>query len=134
MKNYLILRKKITATLIFSLVIVLVYFLLMLVDNQIFSVEVIIGVIKPIAVLGTMMILISFVFLFFPEAIFKSWLKRIAWWYSLGLFLVTASTPVLSSNVLSLDRSQIVFGGMILLVIITVPFIYVTHRRLKKVS
>jgi len=92
------------------------------------------GLIVPILWLGLISTPVMGLFLFFPEAIFKSWLKRIAWWYSLGLFLVTASTPVLSSNVLSLDRSQIVFGGMILLVIITVPFIYVTHRRLKKVS
>ena len=130
MKNFYLTKKTSIITFIISLAISLGYFFIMLTNNQSFSIEIIIGVIKPVAVAGIAMTIIAFFFLFFPESIFKSWLKKIAWWYGLGLFLITANTSIYSSNILSLDRSQIVFGGMILLAIITVPFVVVAKRKL----
>ncbi len=74
--------------------------------------------------------LVSF-FLFFPEQIFRSWLRKIAWWYITGLVVIVAMTPVLSSNILSLDRSQIIFGGMALLLCVTIPYAVIAQKRLQ---
>lgn len=87
------------------------------------------GLIVPAFWLSLMSLPISFFFLFFPQRIFTAWLKRIAWWYVLVLFLVTITTPVFSSNILSLDRGQIVFGGMIGLLSITVPYVVLMHKK-----
>ncbi len=129
MKNCLLSKKTTIISTFISLVLTLGYFFIMSTYNDSLSVEMIIGLVKPVAIASMMMVLVSSFFLFFPEALFKAWLKRIAWWYGLGLFILTASTPVSSSHVLSVDRSQIVFGGMVLLAVVTVFFVIVARRR-----
>ncbi|MCA9357561.1 hypothetical protein H6784_02560 [Candidatus Nomurabacteria bacterium] len=131
MKNHLSFKRLPFITLILSLLTLAGYLFLMLCVDHGFGVETIVGVVKPIGAFALVMVLFSFIFLFFPEVIFKLWLKRIAWWYGLGLLIITANTPVLSSNVLAVDRSQIVFGGMVILAVITLPFIVIMRRRLK---
>lgn len=88
------------------------------------------GSIFPLFWLGVISVPISLFFLFFQEAIFKLWFKRIAWWYFLILFILTASTPIYSSNILAIGRSQLVLGGMIILALITIPFVLVMKKRM----
>lgn len=103
-----------------------VYYLLMISSEL--SMETVVGVLKPFAVLSIAGLIFSSFFFIFPEELFKQWLRKIAWWYMLVLLVVTASTPVLSSNILSLDRSQVVFGGMFLLFVITALFVFATRK------
>lgn len=91
--------------------------------------EAIRGFIKPLIWFGITASILSSVFLFFPEAVFKSWLKKIASWYLAVLFIITATTPVYSSNILSVDRSQVVFIGMILLGLITLVYIIAVRKK-----
>jgi hypothetical protein len=98
--------------------------------NNSLSLEIIIGYLKPIAVFGFAGLFFSIIFFFFPEAIFKSWVRQVAWWYLLILLLITLNTPVYSSNIMSVDRSQVVFGGVLLLAIITIPYILVKRKSL----
>lgn len=88
------------------------------------------GTLMPVFWLSTALTPLIFIFFFFHESIFKSWLKHVAWWYGLGLFFVTITTPVYSSNILSLDRSQVVFGGVVLLALITVPYILLRRHKI----
>lgn len=87
------------------------------------------GLIIPLFWMNLSLIPVISFFLFFPEAIFKSWLKKIAWWYGLGLFFVVISTPIYSSNILHIGRSEIIINGMILLAVITVVFVFVTRAK-----
>lgn len=89
------------------------------------------GLLKPIFWLTLPLTILLFFFLFFPEAVFRSWFKRIAWWYLLGLIIITLSTPVYSSHILSVDRTAIVFSGVVLLAIITIPYIFWIRRKIK---
>lgn len=87
------------------------------------------GFIVPFFWFGILASAMSSFFLLFPETVFKSWLKKIASWYVPGLLVITATTPVFSSHIMSVDRSQVVFIGMVLLAIITVPFALIARKR-----
>lgn len=87
------------------------------------------GLIVPLFWFEFMLTLIISMFFFFPEKVFKDWLNKIAWWYGIGLFLIVVNTPVFSSNILFTNRSETVFWGMILLGLITIPFIYFETRK-----
>jgi magnesium-transporting ATPase (P-type) len=63
------------------------------------------------------------IFLFVSESIFHSWLKKIAWWYLLVTIIILLSTPLYSSNVLTLGRSEIIVNAMAWLGFITVLFV-----------
>ncbi len=89
------------------------------------------GFLVPFFWLFLMSVPLVGLFLFFPEQIFRSWLRKIAWWYMIGLTVIVAMTPVFSSNILSLDRSQVVFGGMALLLCITIPYAVIARKRLQ---
>jgi hypothetical protein len=39
------------------------------------------------------------------------------------LLVVILSTPVYSGNILALDRAQIAFGGVVVLALITIPYV-----------
>ncbi|MBY0309634.1 hypothetical protein K2Q16_00585 [Patescibacteria group bacterium] len=124
-------KKKYTlVSLVFSALLLSLYLLLMTSLNSRLTLELIIGVVKPLGVASVGGIVFALLFLFFHESIFKSWLKHVAWWYGLGLFFVTITTPVYSSNILSLDRSQVVFGGVVLLALITVPYILLRRHKI----
>lgn len=124
-------KKYVFGTLFFSSLLLSLYLYLMINVNSSLTLESITGFIKPLGIASLGGIFFSLLFLFFPESIFKSWFRHIAWWYGLGLFFVTITTPVYSSSILALDRSQVVFGGVILLVLITVPYIVFKLRTLK---
>lgn len=81
------------------------------------------GFIKPVLWFGIPASVISIFFLFFPQALFMTWLKKIASWYLPILFILTVTTPVNSGHVMSVDRSQVVFAGMIILALITLVFV-----------
>jgi len=81
------------------------------------------GIIFPVFWLAGPMSGIVLLFLFIPSAIFHTWLRHIAWWYLPLLFFAILSTPIYSGNVLSFDRSQIAFGGVVLLAVITLPYL-----------
>ncbi|MEZ4195043.1 MAG: hypothetical protein R3B53_01430 [Candidatus Paceibacterota bacterium] len=98
--------------------------------NDVMSLEIIIGFLKPLVAVIFCLLFVFVFFLFFPEAIFKMWFKRIAWWYFSILFILTISTPIYSSNILALGRSQLVLGGMILLALITIPFVFIMKKRM----
>lgn len=68
-------------------------------------------------------------FFFFSDIVYRNWLKFIASWYLPLLFVVTISNPVYSSNIFSYDRSQIVLFGVVLLGIITVPYVFYIKRK-----
>jgi hypothetical protein len=70
-------------------------------------------------------------FFFFSTAIYSAWLKYVALWYLPVLLLVTLSTPVYSSNIFAYDRSQVALFGVILLGIITIPFVWWEYKRLQ---
>lgn len=127
MKNYLSNYMSVATIIVILIVTLIIYYVMMRSYNP--SLWLVIGVLKPVAVFAIGGIVISSFFLFFPQRIFTAWLKRIAWWYVLVLFLVTITTPVFSSNILSLDRGQIVFGGMIGLLSITVPYVVLMHKK-----
>lgn len=81
------------------------------------------GFVVPAFWFGISASVISIFFLFFPAALFMSWLKRIASWYLPILFIITVTTPVNSGHIMSVDRSQVVFAGMVILGLITLVFV-----------
>lgn len=87
------------------------------------------GVIVP-SFWGTLVLslLLAF-FFFFPEAVFKSWLKRIAWWYAIIILFATLSISPHASSILSAERSQVVLFLMIILAVITIPFAFIMRKR-----
>lgn len=92
--------------------------------------ETIRGLIKPFIWFGITASFISAFFLFFSQALFLNWLKRIASWYLPVLLILAATTPVFSSNVLSVSRSQLVFTGMVLLGITAIVYAFVMRTKL----
>lgn len=133
MKNYFFKQKSVWISIFVNVIIFSMTFLMF--KFRCFgvecSVEQLRGVIFPLFWFGLFMTLVTAFFIFFQETIFKSWLKKIAWWYGLVLIVATATTPIYSSNVLSVDRSQVVLVGMTVLAIITVLFVLITKNRLK---
>lgn len=115
--------------LLISLAITFGYFVTMMEFSDVFSLKTILGTLKPLGAFGMLAAVISSSFLFFSDAVFKSWLKRIASWYVPGLLVITAATPVFSSHIMSVDRSQVVFMGMLLLILITVPFVFIARKK-----
>lgn len=89
------------------------------------------GIIHPSFWLGVMFTPLLFFFLFFPEIIFKLWLKRIAWWYGIMTFIFVASTSIYSSHIMSMSRAQVIIWCVSILAILTVPFVFVVKKRLK---
>ena len=112
--------------------IVALIFLLMFFFNDKLSLDLITGFLAPLAVFSIGTFLLSAFFLFFSEQIFISWLKRIFWWYTLIIILLTANTPIFSSHILSFDRSYVVFLCMIPLAVATIVYALYTHIRLKR--
>ncbi|MCA9358872.1 hypothetical protein KC926_01550 [Candidatus Kaiserbacteria bacterium] len=130
MKNYLAEKKYAFTSLFISALVLAISYTFF--KTKCFSsscgTELLDGWVVPSFWLGLLLVFITSFFLFFPERIFKKWLKKIAWWYAIVLFLLVATTPVHSSNILSLDRSQVVLWGMVILAIITVPFVLLSKR------
>lgn len=90
---------------------------------------VMVGILSPLIVAGMSSLVMLVFFLFFPEVVFKLWLRRIAWWYAIGLTIAVLTTPVDSSHILSVSPSEIVLGGAVILAIITVPFAFIMRKR-----
>lgn len=132
MKKYISQHKGQFKLLVSSAVLVTLYFLIMVFLNHALSFELIVGILKPLAVFSIGTFLLSAFFLFFSEQIFISWLKRIFWWYTLIIILLTANTPIFSSHILSFDRSYVVFLCMIPLAVATIVYALYTHIRLKR--
>ena len=124
-------KKSSSIWLLISAVTVLGYFYTMIYLGSKLSLDVILGIVKPLGVFAFSGVIFSGFFLFFSEALFRSWLKHIAWWYILGLVITILNTPVYSSNVLSVDRAQVAFSGVVFLAIITIPYIFWICRKLK---
>jgi hypothetical protein len=68
-------------------------------------------------------------FLSVDDLIFKRWLKHIFWWYILITVITIVNTPIFSSNILLVDRGQIAFGSMILLLPITIFYILIQRKQ-----
>jgi len=81
------------------------------------------GLIVPFFWLLSFLAVFLAFFLFFMANIFHTWLRHIAWWYLPLLLFAILGTPIYSGNVLSFDRSQIAFGGVVLLALITLPYV-----------
>lgn len=81
------------------------------------------GLIVPFFWLLSFLAIFFALFIFFTANIFHTWLRHIAWWYLPLLLFAILSTPIYSGNVLSFDRSQIAFGGVVLLAFITLPYV-----------
>jgi len=99
------------------------YFISMSFFNSVLDVDFVVGYMKPFAVLSIGGVIFCITFLFIPPTIFHTWLRHIAWWYLPLLLFAILSTPIYSGNVLSFDRSQIAFGGVVLLALITLPYV-----------
>lgn len=91
------------------------------------------GFVVPAFWFGLSASIISIFFLFFPQALFMTWLKKIASWYLPALFILTVTTPVNSGHIMSVDRSQVVFAGMIILALITLVFVGLDFYRKRKI-
>lgn len=73
--------------------------------------------------------IISTFFLFFNQAVFVSFLKRVASWYLPVLFFLTITTPVSSGHIMSVDRSQVIFAGMVVLGVISVVYAFLMRKK-----
>ncbi len=133
MKSFLKEKKIHLITLFTSLVFIALYFWIMLNSGKGLSLEFIIGFLKPGIVFALAAFLFAAFFLFFPATLFMSWLKKIASWYLPVLFIVTVTTPVNSGHIMSVDRSQVVFAGMIILGIITLVYVGLDFYRKGKI-
>lgn len=129
MLNFIKSKKLIVVTFLTAAASISSYFFLMINFNSEMSLEMIVGLLKPMTAFMLCILVLSVLFFFFPESLFKLWLKRIAWWYFIVLFLITASTPIYSSNIFHLGRAETVLNLMILLAVITIPFIFVMRKR-----
>ena len=129
MKEYLRSKKITFLAFIISIVITAGYFITMIKFTDNLSYEVIVGTLKPVGAFGICAIVLSAFFLFFPPAIFSSFLKRVASWYLPILFLLTANISIYSSHVMSVDRSQVVFAGMVILGLISVVYAFVMRSK-----
>ena len=89
------------------------------------------GLIVPLFWFGVPASVISAFFLFFPQVIFTSFLKRVVSWYLPILYFLTATTPLYSSHIMSGDRSVVVLYGMVLLGLIAVVYAFVMRKKLK---
>ncbi len=87
------------------------------------------GFIVPVFWFGLVASAISAFFLFFSQVVFVGWLKRIASWYLPFLFFLTITTPLHSSHVMSVDRSQVVFAGMVVLALISVAYALIMRKK-----
>lgn len=87
------------------------------------------GLIVPFFWFGLPASIISAFFLFFSQAMFVSWLKRVASWYLPVLLLLAAATPLHSGHIMSVDRSAVVFVGMVVLGLISVVYAFVMRSK-----
>lgn len=120
-------------TLFTSLVFVALYFLIMLNSGKGLSLELIIGFLKPGIVFALAAFLFAVFFLFFPTALFMNWLRKVTSWFLPILFILTVTTPVNSGHIMSVDRSQVVFAGMVILGLITLVFVGFDFYRKRKI-
>ncbi|OGG65423.1 hypothetical protein A3I99_01580 [Candidatus Kaiserbacteria bacterium RIFCSPLOWO2_02_FULL_45_11b] len=129
MKNYLNSKKIIITTILFSALIAICYLVIMMQSSRMFSLEVMVGIIKPMVVFAVSVFVISSFFIFFSQIIFISFLKRVVSWYLPILFYLTATTPIFSSHIMSVGRSVVVLYGMVLLGIIAVAYAFAMRKK-----
>src|SRR3989338_984759 len=131
MKNYLNSRKITITALLISVVITIGYFVTMIKFADILSYGMVVGILKPLGALGMCATVLVAFFLFFPQVIFTSFLKRVVSWYLPILFYLTATTSIYSSHIMSVDRSVVVLYGMVLLGLIAVVYAFAIRKKLK---
>ena len=131
MKEYLRSKKITTSTFLFLVFLTIGFFLVF--ESKCFgsgcNPDIREGFIVPFFWFGLPASVISAFFLFFPQAIFIGWLKRVASWYLPVLFFLAVTTPLHSGHVMSVDRSAVVFVGMVVLGLISVVYAFVMRSK-----
>lgn len=89
------------------------------------------GMLMPIFWFSTLFLPILSFFLFFSSEIYRRWLKQIAWWYLLLMLIAVLNTSIYSGSVLAMNRSEVVLWWVGFLTVITIPYVFITRRRLR---
>jgi hypothetical protein len=88
------------------------------------------GIVKPIILFIFIFTIYLFFFVIFTDNLFKRWFRYIAWWYFILMFWWSFSTPI-HTGIITFDRNQVVMFSMIVLSIITIPFVWWEYKRLQ---